>query len=281
MRPVIVLTDTASALAEAIARAAAAKEVAVVPWRESVADAPETPALVVDTSAWRMQFEPARFAAMVEQCAAAGWPFMLVSSARVLGVSSAATAQSEFAELAPVDPIGERFASAERAVAAVPAHLILRLPWLVDTPGGLLEQLLERLSGEEPVAVSDRVRGSAVQVEDVARTVVAIARQVACGATNWGVFHHRSVDHCTEAELADLLARALARAGCAVAPLEIVAEGPTTPPPAWLEGSRLTDDFGIQLRSWRHGLKGWVHNWMARDEARIRPAKPPLGDPAE
>ena len=203
--------------------------------------------------------------ALARACASAGKPLLQLSSARVFGQAS--SPWLEACTIAPIDEAGRRFAVAESLAALSHNHLILRLPWVLDLPGGLMAQLLERLSAGGELAVSDQVRGAAITLHSVARAAVAMSRQVMWGADNWGVFHLRSADTCTEAELADFFARALKRSGCAAASVRVGPAGPLSPYPAALEGNRLTDDFGIQLQPWRHGLKGRVKHWLGEQAA--------------
>jgi dTDP-4-dehydrorhamnose reductase len=148
--------------------------------------------------------------------------------------------------------------------------VVLRLPFLLDMQvGHWFEALMTRLTCEPWVSVSETARLDPVCVKEVCRVVIAIAQQIACGAENWGVMHLRSAEPCFEAEFADHLVRQLKKEQWPgpVAQLDV---GKT--PSIWvgpvnvLAGRRLTDTFGVQMRSWRLGVKALLQQWL--DERR-------------
>ena len=94
-----------------------------------------------------------------------------------------------------------------------------------------------------------------------------MVQQIACGAENWGVMHLRSAEPCFEAEFADHLVRQLKKDGWPAARLDVT-KGPGVygSTMAVLAGRRLTDAFGVQMRSWRLGVKALLQRWI--DERR-------------
>lgn len=180
------------------------------------------------------------------------------------------------AENSPPNPDsrrGKQYLAAEKAALRLQNSIVLRLPWLVDWPGGILDTVCEGLLLEEGFAASDAWYGSPTQISDAVRVIIAMIHQVLCGAENWGVFHLHTNDFCSEAEFVDLVKRILQKelkrsvADYTVAPVEkrfITTNG-------WLAGNRCTDCFGIQLRSWRQGIKTRVINWLkqARQSGRL------------
>ncbi|MEY4589170.1 MAG: hypothetical protein RL497_1246, partial [Pseudomonadota bacterium] len=96
-------------------------------------------------------------------------------------------------------------------------------------------------------------------------------QQIACGAENWGVLHLRSAEPCFEAEFADHLVRQLKKEQWPVAHLDVIkGPSPWAGPLGVLAGRRLTDTFGVQMRSWRLGVKPLMQHWI--DEKRAREA---------
>lgn len=168
---------------------------------------------------------------------------------------------------------GQHWLAAEGIALALAQAIIIRLPWTLTrvTQGAFDEAALDRLcraiTTHSAIDVSEVASGSLITWNDAARVVAAIVQQLLCGADNWGIFHLHSSDVCSEAELADALARLLKAEGLTVA--ELVATKQSSP--HWLSrnaalvGRRCTDNFGIQLKSFRVGLKGQVKAWIQRE----------------
>ncbi|WP_183911597.1 sugar nucleotide-binding protein [Simiduia aestuariiviva] len=155
------------------------------------------------------------------------------------------------------------FYRAEQALLqAVPHSLILRSSWVLSTEGGsLLARLLADFEANRATVVSDQWRGTPVSVSDVVRAVYAITQQIIYGAENWGVMHFGSSDVCSELVFANKVRdMVLADTG-----RELTLEELETPTDnsAVLEMRRLRENFGVQPRSWRQGLKPVVHRWLA------------------
>src|SRR5690606_26166916 len=129
----------------------------------------------------------------------------------------------------------------EQALLQWRKSIIIRLPWMLDRPDGLLHRICEALVYRGECVVSDAWRGSPVFIEDVNRLVLAMVQQIFCEAQNWGVFHLHASDSCSEAELADHVARLIQKAGYDVG---IIALGSLdqrfTRFSGWLKGQRCT-----------------------------------------
>lgn len=168
---------------------------------------------------------------------------------------------------------GQHWSAAEGVAMALEHAIVIRLPWSLTraTDGAFDEAALDKLcraiTTHGAIDVSEVASGSLITWDETARVVAAIVQQLLCGADNWGVFHLHSSDVCSEAELADALARLLRAEGLTVA--ELVATKQNSP--HWLSrnaalvGRRCTDNFGIQLKSFRVGLKGQVKAWIQRE----------------
>lgn len=168
---------------------------------------------------------------------------------------------------------GQHWSAAEGVALALEHAIVIRLPWSLTraTDGAFDEAALDKLcraiTTHSAIDVSEVASGSLITWDETARVVAAIVQQLLCGADNWGVFHLHSSDVCSEAELADALARLLKAEGLTVA--ELVATKQNSP--HWLSrnaalvGRRCTDNFGIQLKSFRVGLKGQVKAWIQRE----------------
>lgn len=200
-----------------------------------------------------------------------------LSSHEVFGAAQQGSAALERDRPEPDGAAGQMFFAAEQALLSCERKVILRLPWLLDTPGGLLDRLCHALIYTQECVVSDSWRGSPVFIDDVVRIVLAVVQQILCGAENWGYFHLHASDHCSEAELADHVARILQKAGYEVCPILLGGlEQRFIKSNGWLKGARCTNNFGFQYRSWRQGVKNKVYEWLEAEIAagRLAPAVP-------
>ncbi len=203
--------------------------------------------------------------AVVEACEALSLPLFFLSSHEVFGRSAREAGWLEEDEPQSEEPDAIKWQIQEQIVLSYSRSIVLRLPWVIDDSQALLVKICDALISGETVAVSDRWRGSLIDTLDVVRTVYAMTLQVNCGANNWGVFHLRSNDECSEAELAERIKRILEKAGCENLSQTILVpmEQRYWPSQGWLWGTRCTDEFGVQLRSWRKGLKTKTIQWLS------------------
>ncbi len=214
---------------------------------------------------------------IAEFCRNSGAAVLHLSSHEVFGTAQQSTAFSERDRPEPDTAKGQDFYAAEQALLSCDHKLVLRLPWLLDGADGLLDRLCQTLLYSKECVVSDSWRGSPVFIEDVVRLVLAMIQQVLCGAENWGYFHLHASDQCSEAELADHVARLLQRAGYDVAPIFLgTLEQRFIQSSGWLRGQRCTNNFGFQYRSWRQGIKSKVFEWIELEvqAGRLAPMVP-------
>ena len=207
---------------------------------------------------------------LVEHASQRDVPVIMQSSYHVFGEGQGALHESDTP--LPLCAEGQHWLACESVVLSWPHAIVVRLPWTL-TPAtddafdeGALDKLCRAILNANTIDVSEVAAGSLIAWDEAARIVSAMVQQLLCGANNWGVFHLHSSDSCSEAELADALARLLKAEGMQVA--ELVATKQTAP--HWLSrnaclvGRRCTDNFGIQLKSFRVGLKGQVKAWLQR-----------------
>lgn len=205
-------------------------------------------------------------------CTDCSIPLIHFSSYRAFDCELDGSDLDEYFIPAPQDECGRHFLSLEKSCSTVSQHLILRLSWVL---GGEQENILDHfiplLTKSQPAIVSDHDFARPVSVSSLANIVQAVIRQVLCGAQNWGVFHVRSSDKCSEAEFSDALVRILQSDFSCPAELPAVSElgdcGRLLEGNALLEGDRITRDFGIQYVSWRKGLKALVQNYIERSQS--------------
>ena len=230
------------------------------------------PALVINPMHW---FQAEALSAsnasaiLASECCTRDLTIIHISSASVFcsfNQSQGAALETSIPE--PDTVSGIALLQVERAFAKANRAIILRLPWLLDSELGIIEEMCSALSSEQAVVTSEQWRVAPIYVEDVVRAVVAMAQQIFCGANNWGVYHLSSSDVCSEAEFADCIARNLTKLHVNIAPIAVsTADKHFYSGNGWLQGARCTNDFGVQRRSWRKGIKSKVQGWVDRQIA--------------
>jgi len=206
---------------------------------------------------------------LAKVCAEIDIPLLHLSSHLVFGGENK-TAYDESDRPSPFNDSGRAYLDAERAIEKWMQHfIVLRLSWVVGVEDdNLFGHLLSELSQGRNVEVSAARRGAPTFVADVARVVVAIVRQVLCGAENWGVMHYCSSEPCTEVELAQQLASLLQELGQPCGQIsEHTDESQELVASAVLNGRLCRDSFGIQARSWRQGLAAVIQNYLSNQSA--------------
>lgn len=285
----VLLTDHQSPLGVALLKGFEAQSLPVITADNSEAESlyrlcQQTQSTVVVHPAYKPEGQSLSVAqSLAHFCQEAQAVLICLSSHEVFGAAQYSSARAEVDEPEPDTELGQDIYRVEQSLSTVEQKIVLRLPWLLDIPGGLLDRLCQTLIYKPECVVSDSWRGSPVLVEDVVRLLLAMVQQVLCGAQNWGYFHLHASDQCSEAELADHVARVLQKAGYEVSPIFL---GPLsqrfTMSNGWLKGSRCTNNFGFQHRSWRQGIKSRVHDWLEGEIAagRLAPAASSVGSAA-
>ena len=195
-------------------------------------------------------------AAMARACAAAGIPFLTVSTDYVFD----GTGEAPWAEDAPTGPLGaygRTKLEGERAVAEVGGTwAVLRASWVVSAHGGNFARTMLRLGAErDALRVVDDQVGAPTPAADLARVLLAMAARMQEPDPPTGLFHLASRPHVSWAGLA---AYVMERAGlnCRIEPIPS-SEYPTPaarPLNSRLAGERLEREFGIAPIDWRPGL---------------------------
>lgn len=224
------------------------------------------PAVIVNTlsisPAWSLK--PKAATTLADVCKSFDSTVIHLSSHEVFGSHLPSEPYGESHTPVPTTDLGIAQLEAENRFSLVARAIVFRVSWLLDAPDGLLAELCRMLLQQDQINTTDQWRGSPVFIDCAATAIVAIIKQILCGAENWGVFHYHASDSCSEAELADLLTRLLSKEGKQVAQANIVpVDQRLMTCSGWMEGRRCTDDFGVQLRSWRKGVKAKVLAWLA------------------
>ncbi|EIK52855.1 dTDP-4-dehydrorhamnose reductase [Stutzerimonas stutzeri TS44] len=172
------------------------------------------------------------------------------------------TAYSEKDELTPLDSRSRALSEFEQSVRALcPRHVLLRFGWLLDeSVEGILGRFLRRLEEGVPIELADDRRGNPTPVEDAARVMLAVIKQLDCQAPLWGVYHYGG----HEASTPLLVGQAILAEAGRYRPLAGEILTPTAhadcsdaedePQHGVLACKKIFNTFGIKPRAWRAGL---------------------------
>jgi dTDP-4-dehydrorhamnose reductase len=173
-----------------------------------------------------------------------------------------ATAYSEKEEPVPLGVRGQALWRFEQHVRAVcPRHVLLRFGWLLDDSAhGLLGRFLSRAGLNQPLLLADDRRGNPTPVDDAARVILAVLKQLDCQTPLWGTYHYGGHEATTSLALgqvvlsearqfrSNLLEELSAQAHSARA------DAAEEPQHAVLSCKKILHTFGIKPRAWRSGL---------------------------
>jgi dTDP-4-dehydrorhamnose reductase len=223
------------------------------------------PDVVINTLGWaetlnaeQQLLMPIVAAKIAQACVVLTVPLLHFSSYKVFGADPKSS-HGEKDIPSPVSQVGQAFFAAEQAIEHSTAKaIVLRLGWVVSSYGdNPLTRLLHNIQTQQPVTLNTRLRGAPTLLSDVARVAVALVKQIANGAENWGVMHYCSGDALTEAEFGEHLVQLLAQQQLLThdanfALCDQVALDDTLS--AVLGCRQIRDCFGVQARSWRPSL---------------------------
>jgi dTDP-4-dehydrorhamnose reductase len=173
-----------------------------------------------------------------------------------------ATAYSEKDEPLPLGKRGQALWRMEQSVrASCPRHVLLRFGWLLDdSENGVLARFLTRAAEDPEVLLADDRRGNPTPVDDAARVVLAVLKQLDCQAPLWGTYHYGGQEATTALALGQaVLSEARNYRGQL---LEMVSpqahaarpDAADEPQHAVLACKKILHTFGIKPRAWRSGL---------------------------
>ncbi|MDH4608338.1 sugar nucleotide-binding protein [Pseudomonas sp. BN102] len=198
---------------------------------------------------------------LAELCQHHGIILLQPSSYRVFD-GSRATAYSEKDETVSLSLRGQALWRIEQSVrAACPKHVLLRFGWLLDdSREGLLGRFLTRAERDEEICLADDRRGNPTPVDDAARVLLAVIKQLDCQAPLWGTYHYGG----HEATTSLALGQALLSEARSLHPLKVQDITPQAhaarpdaqdePQNAVLACKKILHTFGIKPRAWRAAL---------------------------
>lgn len=176
---------------------------------------------------------------------------------------------AETDSVAPLDARGHLFVVAEQAIRALcPKHVLLRFGWLLDsTPEGNVGLLLTALRGLDPIYLADDRRGNPTPLEDAARVLLAVLKQLDCNAPLWGTYHYGGHEAVSQMGLGQALADAFSstqgtRSKHLVSrPHAECWDTSVEPQHAVLACKKISHAFGIKSRSWRSAVPELLDNY--------------------
>lgn len=206
--------------------------------------------------------------ALAELCAQHNCALLQPSSYRVFD-GSRTTAYTEEDECRPLSERGKALLRMEQSVREHSAkHLILRFGWLLDdSHSSLLGRVLQRAQEHIALELADDRRGNPTPVEDAARVILAMLKQLDCGAQLWGTYHYGAQEAATSLSVGQAI---LAEAKYWVPSIEqaVDARGHASfgdaiiePQHGVLDCRKITHTFGIKPRSWRASMSDLLHSY--------------------
>ena len=183
-----------------------------------------------------------------------------------------ASGYTELDETRPLGVYGESKLQGELNVQQfMPRHIIIRTSWLFSDRGNnfMLRTLEEARENNLMYGVDDR-RGCPTSAFDLARVVLAVIKQLSCGADAWGVYHYCGAEVTTRYGFCEaVIAAARQYEDLKVDEIKPVAakdfateaERPST---SVLKCNKILNVFGIRQRPWRSELQRLIREYYGQ-----------------
>ena len=193
----------------------------------------------------------------ISLAAATKKPLIHISSGDVHDASNSGSLITEASIPTLHRPLAQNLWAAEEQVRQLcPQHLILRIGPVISTAISALPPLAVTLQHNTTLGFDDHARFYPTPIHDVVRVIVAIVRQLDCGAARWGTYHYQSSDGCTWYQFAEA-ALAVISQYCSVNTVLIEQTNGQTSA-AELSCQKLLNTFGIKQRPWRASITGMI-----------------------
>lgn len=198
---------------------------------------------------------------LAELCQHHGILLLQPSSYRVFD-GARATAYSEKDEPLPLGARGQALWRMEQSVrASCPRHVLLRFGWLLDdSVEGVLGRFLTRAEQDDELLLADDRRGNPTPVDDAARVILAVLKQLDCQTPLWGTYHYGGQEATTALALGQALLsearnfRGQLLEGVSPQAHALRPDVADEPQHAVLACKKILHTFGIKPRAWRSGL---------------------------
>ncbi|OZG72398.1 dTDP-4-dehydrorhamnose reductase [Hahella sp. CCB-MM4] len=186
----------------------------------------------------------------------------------------------------PINAYGRtKLQSEELLQTGLEKHLILRLGWLLHTgEEGWMVECMRQWLADTPVSCLSDVELAPTAVEDVARVVDAIIKQLNCGISVWGIYHYASAEAVSHEELTRAI---YYQAYGQDAPQNLLlsrhmdnaALNYVLPKNGVLGCIKLRNTFGIKQLPWRRYLPAMVEELV--DRGMVKSGSAAMSDEAE
>ncbi len=177
---------------------------------------------------------------------------------------SGSTPRKEDDPVYPRTPYGKNLWTAEEQVRdRLERHIILRSGWLFSSrPGSLVRRLLESARHNTTLGLRDDLIGAPTSAADLSRVIIAMIKQLDCGAQTWGTYHYASAEITTRFGFGEAVVAAARQ--YEDLPLEELHndDNPADNYPRFtgLNCEKIRTTFGIHQRPWRSTLMPVVRN---------------------
>ncbi|MBD1553061.1 sugar nucleotide-binding protein [Pseudomonas typographi] len=208
---------------------------------------------------------------LAQLCEQHGVVLVQPSSYRVFD-GARATAYSEKDEPLPLGERGQALWHIEQQVQAVcPQHVMLRFGWLLDeSSDGNLGRFLARAEQPQPLWLADDRRGNPTPVDDAARVILSVLKQLDCDAPLWGTYHYAGNEATTALALGQAILAEAEAAGVRRFNAEQLSarahaacdDALEEPQHAVLACKKILHTFGIKPRAWRAGLPALLERYF-------------------
>lgn len=195
---------------------------------------------------------------LAKACSRLNIPLIHISTDYVFdGQKSAAYVEGDSPN--PINVYGGSKLEGEKLLrATLSRHVILRVSWVFSEWGSNFVKTMARLSREkqELKVVDDQV-GSPTPASDVARVIIAMAKQFDCGAMAWGTYHYSGAELTNWYDFAKDIVAEAANYG-EVTVKEIYPEKTENynyrarrPLNSQMNCRKILEAFGVKQRSWK------------------------------
>ncbi|MGB0733822.1 MAG: dTDP-4-dehydrorhamnose reductase [Pontibacterium sp.] len=193
--------------------------------------------------------------------------------------------ESAYLETDDVTPLGvygqSKWQGEEALRRRLPQHIVLRVSWIFSRKGdNFVTRTLDRARTRlELRAVSDR-HGCPTAASDVARVILAMLKQIHCGAEVWGTYHYSGAEPTTRYSFCkEIITQAMSFEQLVTEKLSAVTaeqykKEVQRPSSSILDCRKILNTFGIRQRPWRTDLSHEVReHYQARKQQNAADAE--------
>lgn len=167
----------------------------------------------------------------------------------------------------PKGSVSRRLVELEQAVTReLDRHIVLRSGWLFGAYGrGAFQRFLQMLESDQEIALDDVVEGAPTPAADVARVLLAIIRQLDCGAPCWGIYHYCSSDTTNSRDFFETVMTMAVNYGNfhGTHGLQVPSDDDKSAAlrHPLLDCHAILNTFGVKQRPWRSAMTGILKSW--------------------